>query len=83
MMRNVRIALGLAACVALAAFASGCSTAGPFVTNISSDGQGNIIVEKNMVKYNSFTGNVSTGENPTVQTIRVIPEKTQDDKGGK
>ncbi|MFH2052826.1 MAG: hypothetical protein ABIK96_10220 [bacterium] len=83
MMRHAKITLVLLALAGLAVAVSGCSTAGPFVTNISSDGQGNIIVEKNMVKYNSFTGNVSTGENPTVQTIRVVPEKSTEDKGGK
>lgn len=31
---------------------SGCSTAGPYVTNISSDGTGGLIVEKCMIHYN-------------------------------
>jgi len=53
---------------------TGCTTAGPFVTNISSDGRGNLIVEKNTVHMNAFTGAVSSGETPTVQTIRVFPE---------
>jgi hypothetical protein len=32
------------------------------------------MVEKNTVHMNAFTGAVSTGETPTVQTIRVLPE---------
>ncbi len=35
---------------------TGCTTAGPFVTNISSDGRGNLIIEKNTVHMNAFTG---------------------------
>ena len=33
---------------------SGCSTAGPFVTSISSDGQGGLIVEKAYIEYSPF-----------------------------
>ena len=51
----------------------GCSTAGPFVTNISSDGRGNLIIEKNTVRMNGFTGNISSGR-PSTTTIKVIPE---------
>ena len=51
----------------------GCSTAGPFVTNISSDGRGNLIIEKTKVEYNAFTGTVSN-EDTTTTTIKVIPE---------
>lgn len=47
-MKNIALAL-------LASFAillSGCSSkAGPFITNISSDGNGGIVVEKCMVKF--------------------------------
>ncbi len=57
-----------------AAVLSGCTTAGPFVTNISSDGKGNLVVEKNTVHMNPFTGAISAGEQPTVTTIRVCPE---------
>jgi hypothetical protein len=41
---------------------SGCSNAGPFVTNVSSDGNNGLNIEKCSVHYNSFTGNVSTGQ---------------------
>ncbi|MBK8102633.1 MAG: membrane lipoprotein lipid attachment site-containing protein [Cellvibrionales bacterium] len=41
---------------------SGCSNAGPFVTNVSSDGNNGLNIEKCAVHYNSFTGNVSTGQ---------------------
>ena len=53
---------------------SGCTTAGPFVTNISSDGKGNLIVEKNTVHMNAFMGTVSSGESPSTQVIRILPE---------
>lgn len=33
---------------------TGCSTAGPYVTNLSSDGNGGITVEKCMVHYNAM-----------------------------
>ena len=41
---------------------SACSTAGPYVTNISSDGDYGLNVEKCKVHFNSFTGHVSTGD---------------------
>jgi hypothetical protein len=53
----------------------GCTSAGPFVTSISSDGRGNLIVEKNTVHLNAFTGIMSSGDHPTTQTIRVVPEE--------
>ena len=58
---------------ALALLASGCTTAGPFVTSISSDGRGNLIVEKSMVKYNGFLGVVSN-ESTTTSTIKLFDE---------
>ncbi len=36
-----------------------CSTAGPFVTNVSSDGDGNLNIEKCTVQFNGFTGVIS------------------------
>jgi hypothetical protein len=67
-MRISRFALALAAASVLVV--AGCSTAGPFVTGISSDGRGGLIVEKAMVSYNSFTGTVSTKDH-TTSTIQV------------
>ena len=52
----------------------GCTTAGPFITNISSDGKGNLIVEKNTVHMNAFMGTVSSGSTPTTSVIRVLPD---------
>jgi hypothetical protein len=49
---------------------AGCTTAGPFVTSVSSDGRGNLVVEKSMVKYNGFMGTVSN-EMTTTTTIKV------------
>lgn len=50
------IALGLLAVLA------GCTTAGPYVTNISSDGRNGLNIEKCAVKMNAFMGTVSTTE---------------------
>lgn len=41
---------------------AGCSTAGPFVSNISSDGKGGLNIEKQKVQYNGFLGVVGTTE---------------------
>lgn len=53
---------------------SGCSMAGPFVTNISSDGEGGLIVNKMMVEFNGFTGTV-TNKDMTTETIKLRPRK--------
>lgn len=65
-MKHARTAIA-----AFALLATGCTTAGPFVTSISSDGRGGLIVEKSMVKYNSFMGTVSN-ENTTTTTIKLV-----------
>lgn len=67
-MLKLKLILGIA-CLALV----GCSTAGPYVTNISSDGRGNLIIEKQKVQYNSFLRTVTNGESTTTN-IKVIPE---------
>ena len=36
-----------------------CTTAGPFVSNLSSDGNGGLNIEKCSVKMNAFMGTVS------------------------
>ena len=43
----------------IAAELVGCSTAGPFVTNISSDGAGGLTVEKCLLHFNGWNGNMS------------------------
>lgn len=40
-------------------FLSACTNAGPFVTNISSDGNNGLILEKCQVHMNAFMGTVS------------------------
>lgn len=63
--------------VALTLLGCSCSTAGPFVTGISSDGQGNLIIEKSIVKFNAFLGTVSN-EGSTTTTIKLVdPAKAQ------
>lgn len=59
--------------LAVISMLGGCTSAGPYVTNISSDGQGNLIVEKNTARFNSVTGTVSSGDNPTTRKIQIIP----------
>ena len=68
-----QIAFAVILLVAVIMFSS-CTTAGPYVTNISSDGRGNLIVEKNTVHMNAFMGTVSSGDVPTTQVIRILPE---------
>ena len=41
---------------------TGCTTAGPYVTNISSDGANGLTIEKCKVEMNAFMGVVSTGD---------------------
>jgi type IV secretion system protein VirB7 len=38
---------------------AGCSTAGPFVSSISSDGNNGLIVEKCDIEFNGFLGIIS------------------------
>ena len=58
--------------IALAALVLGsaCSSAGPFVTNVSSDGNYGLVVEKCTVQFNGFTTTVSTGD-CTSHTIKL------------
>lgn len=60
----------LALCIGLA----GCSTAGPFITNISSDGKGGIVIEKAKARFNSFLGVIDTTET-TNYSIQLQEEK--------
>jgi len=41
---------------------AGCTTAGPYVTNISSDGANGLNIEKCKVELNAFLGVVNTGD---------------------
>lgn len=79
-MKEMRQLAGVGLLAVAIATLAGCSTAGPFVTSISSDGKGNIIVEKSYVHCNGFTGVISTGENPTTEVVRVVPEPAAQQK---
>ena len=79
MKKTTQIAIAGIMAVTIATL-TGCSTAGPFVTNISSDGKGNLIVQKNTIHVNGFTGIVTTSESPTTQVIKVLPEPQQEQK---
>ncbi|MEG1082465.1 MAG: hypothetical protein RSE44_28405 [Pseudomonas sp.] len=63
-MKLLVVAIGLLATLA------GCTTAGPYVTNISSDGRNGLNIEKCAVKLNAFMGTVSTTE-CTSQNVRL------------
>jgi len=55
---------------------AGCATfAGPFVTNISSDGKGGIIVEKDTVRFDFWTSTISSGGTPTSSQIKLFDSK--------
>lgn len=57
------------------AICCGCATtAGPFVTNVVSDGQGNVVVEKATLELNTFDGSM-TMTNKTKTTVNVVPQK--------
>ena len=45
--------------LALASLSIGCSTAGPFVTNISGAGPNKLLIEKCHVQFNSFVGYIT------------------------
>ena len=49
-------------------FLTACTQAGPFVTNISRAKNGDLLIEKCMIKHNAFMGTVSN-ENCTSQKI--------------
>jgi hypothetical protein len=51
---------------------SGCtSNAGPYVTNISSDGNNGLNIEKCMVHYNTFRGGIISTGDCTSQSIKL------------
>jgi type IV secretion system protein VirB7 len=58
----------------LGGFLAGCTTAGPYVTNISSDGANGLNIEKCKVELNAFLGVVNTGEcsNSSIKLINSI-----------
>ncbi|MNH20338.1 hypothetical protein D3C81_1564940 [compost metagenome] len=58
------------AALSLLVAVTGCTTAGPYVTNISSDGRNGLNIEKCAVKLNAFMGTVSTTE-CTTQNVRL------------
>ncbi len=60
-----------------ALFITGCSTtAGPFVTKITSDGKGNLTIHRAKAQFNSWTGELSTIE-PSEKTIQVLSEEKE------
>lgn len=56
--------------ISLVAALAGCSTAGPYITNISSDGRNGLNIEKCAVQMNAFMGTVSN-TNCTTQNVQL------------
>lgn len=55
--------------IAGAMLLSGCSTAGPYVTDVGYDGQGNLVVTKNTVVFDGFFGVVKNGDKPQTYVL--------------
>ena len=51
---------------------AGCfeTNAGPFITDIGYDGEGNLVITKNMIILDGFTGAISNGANPQTIVIK-------------
>jgi type IV secretion system protein VirB7 len=56
--------------LAAAACIGGCSTAGPYVTDVAYDGEGNLLITKNTVVFDAFFGVVSTGDSEQTIVIK-------------
>jgi hypothetical protein len=52
------------------AILSGCTTAGPFVSDVGYDGNGDLVITKNTVKLDAFLGVISMGENEQITVLR-------------
>lgn len=66
-------------------FMAGCTHAGPYVTDITYDGRGNLIITKDSVRFCPFTGpfligRVSSGRMATTSVVRIIPYSENIDK---
>lgn len=56
--------------VVLVSVLVGCSTAGPYITSISSDGRNGLNIEKCSVQMNAFMGTVSNTD-CTTQNVQL------------
>ena len=63
---NLLMIILLAAALAL----SGCSTAGPFVTDVAYDGEGNLLITKNSVKFDAFFGVISMNDEEQITVLK-------------
>lgn len=66
----------LLCCILIGFIASGCTQAGPYVTNVGYDGQGNLVITKNTVVFNWFFGTIGNGDKETTVMIRSPKSKT-------
>ena len=57
--------IGLTGCIANAV-----GVAGPFVTDIGYDGEGNLVITKNMIVCDYYMHTISNGENPQTIVIK-------------
>lgn len=65
-----KIQLLVAAIISISAITGCASKAGPFVTSISSDGRGGLIVEKCMAKFDPWMSTVNN-DDCTSTTMRI------------
>ena len=73
--------LRVAIVICAAFLVTGCATtAGPFVTNISSDGRGGLVIEKAMVEYSQWSEGITTKDHTTT-TIYIGTVPTQPSAG--
>lgn len=49
----------------------GCTSAGPFVTDISADGDGGLVITKNTAVLDPFLGVIKDGNRPITYTIKL------------
>lgn len=67
-MKNIVLIVSV---LSVAMFLSGCTTVGPLVTNIYSNGKGELVVEKAFIELNTFTGSMKQ-INQTSSNIKVL-----------
>lgn len=79
-MRKLFLSLGLLGIGIL----GGCSYTGSYVTDVSSDGHGNLIIKKNTVRFRPLTGpfpigKISDGRSETTSVVRIAGQHERDE----
>ncbi len=57
----------------VAVMMAGCTSAGPFVTDVGYDGLGNLVVTKNTIVYDGFFGVLKNGDTPQTYVLAAPP----------